>query len=156
MSASTRAALHRVNDPQGVLALLKIDSPYLSGPVRLVNDTRSITTLGDTWMALQWELTLPDDKSRQAPMAKLAMDNVGRELTGELERLPPGASLKATIILVHRRTPSVVDYQFTAPLTNVRADQQRVTANMGPHHLFSRPAVAIRFDPITAPPLFPG
>lgn len=156
VSASTRAALQRVSDPQGVLALLKIDSPYLSGPVRLVNDTRAITTLGDNWAALPWELTLPDDKGRQAPRAKLSMDNVGRELTAELERLPPGASLKASIILVHRSTPGVIDYQFTAPLSQVRVDQQRVTASMGPDHLFGRPAVAIRFDPVTAPALFPG
>ena len=156
LSTSTRAALQRVSDPAGVLMLLKIDHPSLSAPVRIVNDTRSITTLGDTYVALPFEVSLPNDKTREQPRAKLVMDNVGREITGELERLPPGAALKASILMIHRSTPSVIDYQFTAPLSNVRVDQATVTASMGPDEIMRRPAVAIRFDPRTAPALFAG
>lgn len=155
VSSSTRKALQKVSDSAGVLALLKIDHASLSAPVRIVNDTRNITTLGDTYLALPFTVGLPSDRSGEMPRARLQIDNVGRELTEELEGLPPGAALMATIIVVHRSTPGVVDYQFTAPLSGVRVDMATVTAVMGPDDLMRRPATLLRFDPATAPGIFP-
>ena len=154
-SAATDRKLHQVDDSGGVLVLLKIDHAALSAPLRLVADTRDITTLGDTYRALPFSITLPNDKAREMPRARLQMDNVGRELTAELERLPPGAALTATLMIVHRSTPGVVDYEFTAPLSGVRVDQTSVSATMGPDDLMRRPATLLRFDPKTAPGLFP-
>lgn len=155
VSASTIKRLHQVTDGSGLLALLKIDHASLSAPVRLVNDTRDLGTLGDTYKALPFSLTLPNDKSREMPRARLQIDNVGRDLTSELERLTPGAALQATLMLVHRSTPGVVDFQFTAPLSGVRVDQGTVTGFMGPDDLMRQSAVRLRFDPFTAPGLFP-
>ncbi|WP_367846444.1 DUF1833 family protein [Rhodoferax sp. WC2427] len=154
-SAATTRNLHAVDDPQGVLMLLQLDHPALSGPVRLVNDTRNLVTLGATYLGLPFSISLPNDKAKEVPRAKLQMDNVGRELTAELERLPPGAALMATILMVHRTTPGVVDYSFTAPLSGVRVDMHTLSATMGPDDLLRRPAVLLRYDPISAPALFP-
>ena len=155
LSAATRKALHKVDDSGGVLTLLKMDHASLSAPVRIVNDTRNVTTLGDTYLALPFRIVLPSDKAREMPRAQLQIDNVGRELTAELERLPPGAALMATIIIVHRSTPGTIDYQFTAPLSGVRVDMANVSAVMGPDDLMRRPATLLRFDPATAPGIFP-
>lgn len=156
VSQNTAAALQRVNDGQGVLALLSIEHPSLSGPVRIVNDTRSVTSNGIVYAALPFVITLPNDKSKEVPRARLQMDNVGREITAELERLPPGAALQATIRVVYRATPNDVDYEFTSPLSGVKVDQLSVTATMGPDDIMRRPATLLRFDPFTAPALFPG
>lgn len=157
MTVSTLTArnLHRTDDNGGILALLKIDHPDLSGPVRIVNDTRDLVTLGDTYIALPFEVKLPNDVSKEIPRAQLRVDNVGRELTAELERLSPGAALQATLMLVHRSTPGVVDYEFTSPLSGVHTDMGSIIAVMGPDDLMRRPAVAKRYDPVTAPGLFP-
>lgn len=155
LSTATARKLHQVDDAGGVLALLKIDHAALSAPVRIVNDTRELVTLGDTYMALPFRLTLPNDMAKELPRARLQIDNVGRELTAELERLPPGAALQATLLLVHRATPGVVDYEFTAPLSGVRADMGTVTATMGPDDPMRQSAVRLRFDPATAPGIFP-
>ena len=155
VSAATRKALHKVDDSGGVLALLKIDHASLSAPVRIVSDTRGITTLGDTYLGLPFRIMLPADKPREMPRAQLQIDNVGRELTAELERLPPGASVMATVIIIHRATPGVIDYQFTAPLSGVKVDMGNVSAVMGPDDLMRRPATLMRFDPATAPGIFP-
>lgn len=155
LSATAIRKLHAVDDAGGFLVLLKIDHDALSAPVRMVNDTRNITTLGDTYLALPFAITLPNDKPNEIPRAKLQMDNTGRELTAELERLPPGAALTATVMVVHRSTPSVVEYEFTAPLSGVRVDVATVSATMGPDDLMRRPATLLRYDPISAPGLFP-
>lgn len=155
VSASTAKKLHQVDDSGGILALLKIDHASLSAPVRLVNDSRDLTTLGDTYIGIPFSVTLPNDKASEVPRAKLQMDNTGRELTAELERLTPGAALSATLLIVHRSTPGVIDYQFTAPLSGLRVDQSNVTGSMSPGDLLRRPAVLLRADPATAPGLFP-
>ena len=156
VSQNTATALHRVNDGQGVLMLLSIEHPSLSGPVHVVSDTRSIVSAGVTYTPLPFAIVLPNDKSKEVPRARLQMDNVGREITGELERLPPGAALLATIRIIYRATPDVVDYEFTSPLSGIKVDQLTVTAAMGPDDIMRRPAVLLRFDPVTAPALFPG
>lgn len=156
VSASTVKQLQRLDDSGGVLMLLEIAHPSLSATVRLVNDTRDLSAAGHTWIGLPFAVTLPNDTAKEVPRARLQMDNVGRELTGELEGLPPGAALTATLRLVHRSTPDTIEYEFVSPLSGVRVDQATVSATMGPDDLMRRPAVRIRFDPITAPALFAG
>ena len=156
VSQSTAAALHRVDDTGGVLMLLTIAHPALSGPVHVVNDTRGIESNGVTYVALPFTVQLPNDKSKEVPRARLQMDNVGRELTAELERLPPGAVLQATLMAVHRNTPHTVEYEFTSALSGVSVDQLTVSATMGPDDIMRRPAVLLRFDQKTSPALFAG
>lgn len=153
ISAATRRKLHATDDRTGLLALLEISG--LSEPVRLVNDTRNITTLGHTWLALPFSVKLPNDVAKENGRAQLRVDNVGREFTQILENLAPSASLQATLRLVHRDTPGVVDYELIAPLSGVRTDMNSVTATIGHDNEMRRPAVALRFDPFTAPALFP-
>lgn len=156
VTQNTAAALQRVNDGAGVLTLLSIEHPALSGPVRIVNDTRSVTSNGVVYAALPFAVSLPNDKSKEVPRARLQMDNVGREITAELERLPPGAALQATLRVVYRATPDTIDYEFTSPLSGIKVDQLTVTATMGPDDIMRRPATLLRFDPLTAPALFAG
>ena len=144
-----------MDDTGGVLQLLEIASPSMSTPVRVVGDTRDLVSNGVTYIGLPFTVGLPSDKAGEVPRAKLVVDNVGRDLTGVLEALPPGAVLTATIKVVHRSTPDVVDYQFVAPMNGVRVDMGRLSATMGPDDLMRRPAVLLRFDPTNSPALFP-
>ena len=156
VSNATTKALQAVEDSGGVLVLLLIDNAALSGPVRLVNDTRDWTISGTTYIGLPFRFKLPQDKTGENPRAQIEIDNVGRDLTGELERLGPAAWLQATVRLVHRSTPTVIDYEFTAALTNVRVTVKTISATIGPDDIMRRPAVCLRFDQATAPGLFPG
>lgn len=154
VSTTTARQLQKVTDDGGVLMLLEIAHPSFSTPMRIVNDTRGLTALGKEWLALPFSVTLPNDKAKEVPRARLQMDNVGREMTAELESLPPGASLKAVLTMVHRWTPEVIDFQFAAPLSGVRVNVATVTATMGRDDIMRMSAVLLRFDPSTAPALF--
>lgn len=154
LSASTREALQRVSDPHGPLELLTIQHPSIATPIRLVNDTRDLVSNGLTYLALPFYGTLPQDNAKEVPRAQLQMDNVGRDITSDLEGLPAGATLNATLSVVHRSRPDVVDYSFTAPLSGIRVTGTTVSASMGPTDLMRRAAVQARFDPITAPGQF--
>lgn len=155
LSTTAVAAAQRTSDGQGFLDLLTITGGGIVVPVRLVNDTRDVTSGGELFLACQFEVILPKDAAKEVPRAQLRIDNVGREIGQELEALEPGAELTARIQRVFRATPNVIEYEFTAPLSGIRANVFTVSAAMGPTDLMRRPAVAIRYDPFTAPGLFP-
>lgn len=153
VTPATRAQLQRVTDADGVLVLLLLEHPSIA-TVHVVNDTRDWTIGADTWIGLPFKFKLPQAVAGQAPRAALEVDNVGRELTAELEKLPPGTALQATVRIVSRATPEVVDYEFTAPLSGVSITVQTVTAIVGNDDALRAPAIKLRYDPSTTPGLF--
>lgn len=155
VSPQTRQQLHRVHDPVGMLLLLKLEHPSIA-TAYVVNDTRDWVISGTTYVGLPFRFKLPDSAAGQAPRATIELDNVGRELSQELEALPPGGALLATFSLVSRVQPTIVDYQFTAPMTGVSVDIGTVTAVLGNDDAMRAPAVKMRYDLQTSPGLFPG
>lgn len=155
VTAATRAQLQRVTDKSGVLMLLMLEHPDIT-TVRLVNDTRNWPIGADTWLGVPFRFKLPNDTAGQAPRAMLEMDNVGGDVMDELELLTPGAALQATVRMVSRATPTVVDYEFSAPLSNVTAGVFTVASQLGNDDALRAPAVKVRFDPTVTPGLFAG
>lgn len=161
MDTATRTALHRVDDPFGTLTLLTITGDGLAQPMRVVNDARgpdtpAFVSRGHPYVALPFQISPPKSAAKEVPRAQLRIDNVGRELTAELEALPIGAELRATVEWVHRSRPDDVFYSFASPLTSVVVTVFAVTAAIGQGDTLRRAAVQRRFDPTTAPGLFPG
>lgn len=154
--AQSIAQLQQVTDNHGFLELMVIDHASFASPVRIVNDTRDWVIGGHTYVALPFGVKLPTQAQQENPRAQIRIDNVGRELTSAIEGLPVGASLLATLQLVSRATPTVVDYEFIAQLSGINITPTLVTANMGPDDTMRQTAVRIRFDPVNAPALFQG
>jgi hypothetical protein len=154
--AQSIAQLQSVTDNHGFLELMVIDHASFASPVRIVNDTRDWVIGGHTYVALPFGVKLPTQAQQENPRAQIRIDNVGRELTAAIEGLPVGASLLATLQLVSRATPTVVDYEFIAQLSGINITPTLVTANMGPDDTMRQTAVRIRFDPTNAPALFQG
>lgn len=154
VTAALREQLHRVDDPAGVLVLLQLAHPAMA-TAYVVNDTRDWAIGSQVWIGLPFRFRLPGENS-QAPAAQIEIDNVGRALSAALEMLPAGAALQATIQLVSRAAPTVVEWEFAAPLSGVSLTTATVTATIGTDDELRAPAVALRYDHTTAPGLFEG
>jgi hypothetical protein len=155
VTAATRRQLQRVNDPAGMLLLLMLEHPSIE-TVHVVNDTRSWDISGTTWVGLPFRFQLPADVAGQSTAARIEIDNVGQELSPVLEALPPGGALQATFRVVSRSTPTVVDYEFSAPMSGVSMTTTVVQATIGTDDEDRMPAVMLRYDQTTAPGLFEG
>jgi hypothetical protein len=153
-SAAFTAGRQRVNDPNGHLELLEITHASFSGPVHIVNDTRDCESNGVTYIACPFRFTYPQDKAKEAPQAKLEIDNVGRDLVGELEGLPPNAIVMATVRLVDRSAPDTVEWEFNVPMVNVSVNAAVITATLGVDFLMRQQAVRVIHDPTTSPGIF--
>lgn len=155
VTAALREQLQRVTDADGVLVLLEISHPGMA-TARIVNDTRSWTVLGNTYVGLPFVFQLPQAVGSQAPRAQLVIDNAGLDLVQDLEALPTGAWLTATVRLVSRADLTEIEWEWVAPLSGVRVTQGNVSAVLGNDHLLRGPAVQMRYDQVTSPGLFAG
>ncbi len=156
LSTAARQQLQKVDDPDGFLMLILIDNPALSGPVRIAQDTRDWTIAGTTYIGLPLEIQLPQDVSKEAVRAQLRIDNVGRDLVGELEAMPPGTSLDVVLRMVSRATPTAVEWEFIAGASVAEVNVMDITLSLGDDELLRRNAVSLRYDPTTAPGIFAG
>lgn len=148
------ARRQRVTDPDGTLVLLELAAASFGSPVRLVDDTRNWTVGGNLYTGFPFRFTLPDDTAGQAPRAVLEIDNVGREVTADLENLDPGELITATIRLTDKTEPETIFETMVLPMVNVHVDQSVITAQVGVDWIMRQAACRLRYNGHTAPGLF--
>ncbi|MBI3771473.1 MAG: DUF1833 family protein [Gammaproteobacteria bacterium] len=136
------------------LILLEITHPNLPQPVRLVQDNQDIVSNGNTFTAMGFEITLPDDKEQGLPQAKIAIDNVGKELTSWLDASGGGKGAKVRVMQIMRDAPNVIEMDTTLDLSNVSMNVFKVGGTLGYQDILNQPAVTYTYRPDTAPGLF--
>jgi len=144
----------RVTNDVGHVELLEITNPSFSGPMRICNDVQDFVSQGVAYIGLQFGFTLPEDQSGSAPRMKLALDNVGRGISDELERLLPGSSTMARLIIVARDTPDVHEHVFWMPVTSVTINGATAQAVCSVDELMRQAACKQVANPFTLPGIF--
>lgn len=144
----------RITNDTGHVELLEITNPSFTDPMRIANDLEDFVSQGVSYIALPFGFTLPEDVTGSAPRLKLAMDNVGRGLTDELEKLLPGSTTMAKLIIVARDTPNIHEHVFWLPLTQVTVTSTSAQATAGVDELMRRSACKQVANPFTLPGIF--
>ncbi|MNV35060.1 hypothetical protein D3C71_1264960 [compost metagenome] len=85
---------------------------------------------------------------------KLAMDNVGRGISDELERLQPGTTTMARLSVVSRDIPDVREHDFWLPMTSVSVSGATAQATCGVDALLRQAACKQVANPFTLPGIF--
>lgn len=148
-----KRALGAVSSSDVAVVLLEISHPDMPSPARVVRDTQDLVSGGNVFVATGFDFTFPDDGS-SAPRASLVVDNVGRELMSWIEASRGGRGAEVRLMVVLRTTPDVIEADFRLGLERIVVDQWKVSGELGYGNLLDLPAVAVRYDPSTAPGLF--
>ena len=146
-SAAYKSTLSAVSSLEAPLVLLEINHPLLPQPVRVINDMQDLESNGNLFIACPFKCILPDDYESQLPKAKLAVDNVGRELMYWIETSNGGQGSTVRFMQIMRSRPDLIEWEITMNLYNVNVTMQEVTADLGFDNLFSRPAISIQYRP---------
>lgn len=136
------------------LVLLEITHTDLAAPIRVVNDVQNIMVDGDTYIAMPFRVTLPDDVKGQIPQATLEVDNIGRELTQWLEVSGGGQGAKCKIMQVMRSDANNVEFEIELDLTNLSITNEVVSGQLGFVNTLGRVSTVVNFTPTTAPGLW--
>lgn len=146
--------LQRVTDDVGQVVLLEMSSPNFTGTMRIANDTREHSFAGNTFIPVGFGFKLPDQKQGGTGRAQLVIDNVGRGITEELERVMPEDIVMAKIIVCSKTSPLREQYTSYLPVTNVSIKDGLATADCGIDFVTRQKAVKLRANPHTTPGIF--
>jgi len=156
--ARTYSAHHnkKVNATSGEapLTLLEIIHADLLQPIRVVNDNQDFVHLGDTFVAMAFNVRMPDDPEQGTPRAELSVDNIGREITQWLDVSGGGKGALVRFIQVMRDVPDLVEWETTLQLSNVGQSPVLVTGELGYQDILNQPAVAWVYNKDLAQGLF--
>lgn len=153
-SAQYKSTLAKVSAEEAPLILLEINHVALTQPVRVVNDMQDLTSNGNLFIACPFRYVLPDDFENQLPKAKLAVDNVGRDLMHWIETTSGGQNSTVKMMSVMRSRPDLIEWSSTMNLYNVQATMKEITAELGFDNMFAKPAVALQYRPDNTPGIF--
>ena len=137
-----------------ILTCAEFRHPDLSAPLRAVNDTEDRVVAGETYTATRFEAKLADDAKRRAPRAEISVGNVGRALSRFVEESGGGAGGTVRLFQVLDVDGARPDWELTLDVMGITGDSANVRVSLGFDPLLGRPAVALRYDPQTAPGLF--
>lgn len=149
-----RRALGAVSSSDVVVVLMEITHPDMPSPARVVRDTQDLVSGGNLFVATAFDFTFPEDRGGQAPRAEVVIDNVGRELMSWIEASKGGRGAEVRLMVVLRATPDVIELDYQLGLVSLKVDQAKVVGELGYGNLLDLPAVAVRYDPGTAPGIF--
>jgi len=149
-----KETVNAVNAIEVPLALLEINHPGLTSPVRVVNDNDDLTHNGNLFQAFGFEIDKPNQPESGQPEAKIVMDNVGKDLMEWLEVSSGGSGATATIKQVLRSTPNVVEYEIQMVLTNITATTSKITARLSFPDVYNRNGMPTTYNKSTAIGLF--
>ena len=153
-SENARKEINKVNQDNLPIFLLEIDNYDLPAPVRVVNDRSDIVFETNTYTALGFNITLPDDLQKGLPSAQLSIDNVGKELVSWLETSNGGPGTTVRIIQVLRSDPSTAEIDITMSLMNIKVTHEFITGTLSFEDLLNVPAVTLLYTPQNSEGLF--
>lgn len=150
-SAAAKAALFSAETEEAFLVLLTLSHADLATPMRVSSNGVDTLSRGNSFISFPFELTLPDDEENRPPRAKLAIDNVDRQIVSAIRAISSAPTL--LIEIVRAAAPDTVEASFVDfKLTNVRYDSTRVEGDLTIEDFTSEPYPAATFSPS----LFPG
>lgn len=153
-SAQYKSTLAKVSADEARLILLEISHSALTTPVRVVNDMQDLVSNGNTYLACPFRFIPPDDFENQLPKARLAVDNIGRDLMYWIETTSGGEGSVVKSMEVMRSRPDQIESSISMNLYNVHVTPKEVSAELGYYNLFAKPAVLLQYRPDTAPGIF--
>lgn len=153
-SRSFQEKVNSTSANEAPLLLLEISHVDLVTPIRVVNDNQDLAHNGNTFVAMAFRITPPDDMQDGQSRAAIAVDNVGRELTQWLEMSGGGQGATVRIIQVLRSAPNTIEWEVTMDLADVRINQREVTGTLTFDDILNLPAVALVYRPDVAPGIY--
>lgn len=153
ISPETQAAIFAPQTEEAFLILLTISHASLPAPLRVCNNAVDITSRGDIYIAFPFELSLPDDGDDRPPRARLAIDNVDRQIVQAVRSLD--SSPAVLIEIVRAAAPDTVEARFEDfRFTNISYDSNLVEGDLTLEDFTSEPYPAAAFTPGLFPGLF--
>lgn len=146
---------NKVSGGERPLLLIEIIHDDLLLPIRIVQDNEDVTHNAEVYQALAFRIELPGDEQSGMPQARLAIDNVGRELVQWLEVANFALPITVKMFEILRSNPDVVERDYgMMDLRDISMSQQTISGVLTYENLLNKPLMRRRYNLQTAPSLY--
>lgn len=142
------------------LVLLTITHPDLETPLRIVNNTENVTSGGNTFTGMGFEIALPDNSEGAAPRARLRIDNTSQWLTPTIRGLSGQFQVTIEIAIPSNIAASPPEYNnvevsfLPMDLVDVQWDAATVEGSLTYENIANNKFPAGSFTPYDFPGMF--
>lgn len=153
LSSNAMAEMTAQETGEVYAVLLTLDHDDLDAPIRVNNSGADITSNGENFIAFPFDIVLPDDPEGAAPRARLAIDNVDRQIISAVRGLSSAPTILMQVIRVS--DPDVIEAEWPDfKMTNISYDAKTVQGDLTIEEFTTEPYPASVFSPSLFPGLF--
>lgn len=135
--------------------LLTLSHPELTTPLRFTNNGEDIIADGETFTAVDFEVTLPDDKEDGTPSAKIVFDNTDQQLTPTIRNLTGDFEVTLALARVTIAPAAEIEIEYLPmSLTDVQVTETTAEFQVGYENILGQEFPADIFSPVNFPGLF--
>ena len=157
VSQPARTSAYAQHTSEVWLTLLTIDHPSIDPPIRVVREVpagQTISSNGNTFVGMPFEISLPHDDVASPPRTRMSVDNISREIV-QAVREASGDQPAITLEIVLASSPDVVEsgpYEMT--LKEARYNDLVVEGEIAAEDVLNEPFPGDSFTPNLFPGLF--
>lgn len=152
LSSTAQQETYKLESTDTWIALLTIDHPDLTEPVRISSDSVDTDSLGETYSAIPFKFILPSDKEGRVTAVDIQVENVTQLLIPDIRAVNSRATLLIQMVLAS--DPDVVEVEFNNfYLKKVDYDAVQMTARFVQDSDRTTP-FGLFFTPSNAPSVF--
>jgi hypothetical protein len=134
------------------LLLLTIYHPSLAVPIFLVNNNENIVSRGNTYIALPFDVDLPNEDQEAPGAAALTVDNVDRSIIDAIRAMDVPPTVTIEVVLASQ--PDSVEVGFSdLVLRNVNYDATTIKGSLQWEDILVEP-MALQMTPARFPGMF--
>lgn len=146
--------VNKLNAEEQILVLLEITHPFITDPVRIVNDSQKLISNTFTFHPMGFELKRQDDVQGELPKVSLTIPNVGRALVKWIDSSNGGMNAIVKIMLARRSTPNLIEESLSLGIEKVSINTEAVTFSLVVQNNLIKRAVKFTYSVERAPGLF--
>jgi hypothetical protein len=152
LSTAAVSAIMAQETDEAFLPLLTISHADLAEPIRLVANIENISSRGETYIGLPFEIEFPQEDGEQIGAARLRVDNVDRMIVQTLRTIQTPPTVTVEVVLASQ--PDTVEMALTnLTLRDAAYDALAVTGYLRPEDVTEEP-IGETITPTRFPGLF--
>jgi hypothetical protein len=153
LSQLARQALFAQETKEVFLLLLTISHAAITPTIRVANNTRDITSGGETFIGYPFTITLPDERDDGMPQMTLRIDNVSQAIVRALRSITRPPAIQLDVVLAD--SPDTLEASIPGfTLRRATYDALVVEGALTLEDVLNQGFPALSFTPSTTPALF--
>ena len=153
-SPDFKVNVNRLNATENLLILLKIEHPFLSTPIFLINDNKNLISNSDDYLPMPFKLKRQNDVQGELPKVSLTIPNVGRSLVRWIDSSGGGIDAVLTVKLARRSSPNLIEESIDLGIESINVSTEAVVFNLVVQNNLTKTSMRFIYDKARFPGLF--